>query len=64
MPRYILIERNTGYTLSVTADCAANELTPAEAARLLDAGIREFGRRYLGTDEAASFEVYRAEDAA
>ena len=47
MPRYILIDNNSGYIFGDSADFAAgnqSDLTPTEAARLMDESIGEYGR--------------------
>ena len=61
MPRYILIDNNSGYVFGDSADFAAgrqSDLTPTEACRLLDEFIGEYGRAYT---ERSSNHVYRAD---
>lgn len=69
MPRYILIDNNTGYIFGDTAEFAQNsphEITPAEAARLLDESIGTHGRVYIEHASAprttvTGYQVYRAD---
>lgn len=66
MPRLILIDRHTGYVFGDTADFAAGrgELTPVEAARLLDESNQDHGYAYAETprgDARATYDVYRAD---
>jgi hypothetical protein len=67
MARYILIDNNSGYVFGDTADYASarSDLTPIEAARLLDESIGELGRTYRETanprDTSTGYHVYRAD---
>lgn len=72
MPRYILIDSNSGYIFGDTADYAAGadlaqsaHFNPVEAARLLDESIGEYGRAYVETgrprDTRTGYHVYRAD---
>lgn len=67
MTRYIIIEQNTGYIWGDSADYAANaqsDLTPTEAARLLDESIGDAGHAYSECnryDAGATYHVYRAD---
>ena len=49
MPRYILIEEDSGYIWGDTArlpEFANTEQTPIDAARVLDESLREYDREY------------------
>jgi len=65
MPRYILIDRASGYIRGDSADFAPSHqagLTPIEAAMRLDASLREAGGSYCETewrDQRATYDVYR-----
>jgi hypothetical protein len=69
MPRYILIDNNSGYIFGDSADFAAgnqSDLTPTEAARLMDESIGEHGREYrelscMSRDTRTGYAVYRAD---
>jgi hypothetical protein len=69
MPRYILIDSNSGFIFGDTADYAAGQqsgLDPISAARLLDESIGQHGRSYemIRHDPrttAAYYRVYRAD---
>lgn len=69
MGRYILIDSNTGNIFGDSADFAADyreDLTPVEAARLLDESIGERGRVYTLMNSnprtsATGYDVYRAD---
>ncbi len=69
MPRYILQDNASGFLWGDTADFAAGrqtDLTPVDAARLLDASLGEYGRRYelLTYDPRTTetgYHVYRAD---
>ena len=68
MTRYILIDSNSGYIFGDSADFAAgnSDLTPTEAARLMDESIGEHGREYrelssVPRDTRTGYAVYRAE---
>ena len=69
MPRYILIDNNSGYIFGDSADFAAGnqpDLTPIEAARRLDESIGEHGREYRELSSAphdtrTGYAVYRAD---
>lgn len=69
MPRYILIDNNSGYIFGDSADFAAgnqSDLTPTEAARLMDESIGEHGREYrelssVPRDTRTGYAVYRAD---
>lgn len=65
MPRFILIDRHSGYIFGDTADYAAGQdfSTPAEAAvilhrSLMDPASFEACDRH---DDAATYDVYRAD---
>ncbi len=66
MPRYILIDRASGYIRGDSADfapCHQAGLTPVEAAVRLDASLREAGGSYYETewhDQRATYDVYCA----
>jgi len=66
MPRYILIDRASGYIRGDSADfapCHQAGLTPVEAAVRLDASLREAGGSYFETewhDKRATYDVYCA----
>lgn len=69
MPRYILIDNNSGYIFGDIALFAAgnqSDLTPTEAARLMDEFIGEYGRVYremssAPNDTRTGYFVYRAD---
>lgn len=72
MARFILIDQHSGYVFGDTSDFAAtrqSDLTPIQAARILDESIGEYGRSYVehGPRSAASmvqsggYFVYRAD---
>ena len=65
MPRYILIDRNSGYIWGDTADFASGQpiLTPTEAAQVLDHTLKHYGcyEETDQTDSAATYDVYRAD---
>lgn len=68
MARYILIDSNSGYVFGDTADFAngRSDLTPVEAARLLDESIGEQGRLYVERSSdpkstVTGYHVYRAD---
>jgi hypothetical protein len=67
MPRYILIDRNSGYVWGDSADFAAgkhDDLTPIEAAKLLDLSLNEARFAYETTERhnaSAVYDVYRAD---
>lgn len=69
MPRFILIDNNSGYIFGDSADFASgnqSDLTPVEAARLLDESIGEHGREYSELssqprDTRTGYAVYRAD---
>lgn len=65
MPRFIIIDRNSGYIWGDTADFAfehQSDLDPIAACRLLDESLGEHGREYEETgrhDAAAGYDVYQ-----
>lgn len=67
MPRYILIDSDSGYIFGDTADFAAGQEISRikDAARLLDESIGERGRTYLEHDSprnsVTGYNVYRAD---
>lgn len=72
MPRFILIDHNSGYIFGDTADYLAGQdvgtLTPMLAAKLLDQSIGEHGRtyeecgpNYRPSSEDNAYYVYRAD---
>lgn len=68
MARYILIDNNSGYIFGDTADFAngRSDLSPADAARLLDESIGEIGRDYVEHNSnprstITGYRVYRAD---
>ena len=66
MPRYVLIDRETGY-VGDTADFADYEqpgLTPQRAAQLLDVSLHEVPNMYRETERTAAnatYDVFRAD---
>ena len=66
MPRYILIDRASGYIRGDSVDFAPKHqagLTPIEAAVRLDASLHEVGGAYCETewhDQRATYDVYCA----
>ena len=67
MPRYILIDRASGYIRGDSVDFAPSHqagLTPIEAAVRLDASLHEVGGTYYETewhDQRATYDVYCAD---
>jgi hypothetical protein len=66
MPRYILIDNNSGYIWGDSADFAAHiqsDLEPIEAARTLDASLGATGAYWEtnSTDPHTCYHVYRAD---
>lgn len=70
MPRYILIDNNSGYIFGDTADFAAgrqSDITSiTDAARMLDASLRVHGRTYIETRRnprttETGYDCYRAD---
>ena len=66
MPRYILIDRASGYIRGDSVDFAPSHqagLTPIEAAVRLDASLHEGGDAYYETewhDQRATYDIYCA----
>jgi len=67
MPRYILIDRNSGYIFGDTADYASGfdgALTPVTAAKLLDQSLKnpDYSYREIERHDArATYDIYRAD---
>ena len=70
MPRYILIDHDSGYIFGDTADYAASvasgDITPVLAARLLDESLGDHGRTYEEhgsghRPNGSAYRVYRAD---
>lgn len=67
MPRFILIDSDSGYIWGDSAEFAAgkqSDLTPIEAAKMLDEHLEERGREYFDVKRLngrSGYEVYRAD---